>query len=157
MENASKALIIAGAILLSIILISLGIMVVNNARNAISGSDLSDTQIQTFNSKFSSYVGNNKTADQVYNLIEAVQTSNMTENRSGEKRYVQVNIVANASVGIDAATYGADPAANSAPVTKTITKLPSSSSYKVEILKGTSGTETGYLNGLIAYIRVTKI
>lgn len=41
MENASKALIIAGAILLSVLIISLGIMVYNNAKNTVGSANLS--------------------------------------------------------------------------------------------------------------------
>ena len=38
MENASKALIIAGAILLAILLISLGIMIYNQAQNTVNNT-----------------------------------------------------------------------------------------------------------------------
>ena len=41
MENASKALIIAGAILLSILLISLGIMIFTQAQDATKNSGTS--------------------------------------------------------------------------------------------------------------------
>ena len=61
MENASKALIIAGAILLAIIIISLGIMVVNNARNQIGGANLNAQEVQAFNSNWESYIGDKKT------------------------------------------------------------------------------------------------
>ena len=93
MENASKALIIAGAILLSILLISLGIMVYNNARNAVGSADLSDTQIQAFNSQFTSYTGTaGKTisASELTNLLEKVMTSNLSENKGNTGRYVYV-------------------------------------------------------------------
>ena len=46
MENASKALIIAGAILLSILLISLGIMIFTQAQDVISGSGMSKAELQ---------------------------------------------------------------------------------------------------------------
>ena len=49
MENASKALIIAGAILLAIIIISLGLMVTNQAKEQVGNANLSAQQIQTFN------------------------------------------------------------------------------------------------------------
>ena len=52
MENASKALIIAGAILLSILLISMGIIVYRNASSTINSADMSETETQTFNGKF---------------------------------------------------------------------------------------------------------
>ena len=52
MENASKALIIAGAILLAILLISLGIMIFNQAQSVVDGSGMSEAELSTFNSKF---------------------------------------------------------------------------------------------------------
>lgn len=55
MENASKALIIAGAILLSILLISLGIMIFNQAQSVVDGTGMTDAEITTFNSKFQKY------------------------------------------------------------------------------------------------------
>ena len=60
MENASKALIIAGAILLSILIISFGIIVINNVRGNITGANVNDTEVQAFNSKFTAYVGKRK-------------------------------------------------------------------------------------------------
>ena len=93
MENASKALIIAGAILLSILLISLGIMVYNNSKNAVGSADLSDVQIQSFNSQFTAYTGvSGKTvsANELKNLCEKVMTSNLSENQSKTGKYVYV-------------------------------------------------------------------
>ena len=49
MENASKALIIAGAILLSILIIALGIFVFNQAKNATNTDSLEDMNVSTFN------------------------------------------------------------------------------------------------------------
>ena len=60
MENASKALIIAGAILLSILLISLGIAIFSQAQTVIDGSGMSDAEVQAFNSKFEKYQGAKK-------------------------------------------------------------------------------------------------
>ena len=55
MENASKALIIAGAILLAILLITLGILVYNQAAGVINSNAMSDVEIQQFNQKFLQY------------------------------------------------------------------------------------------------------
>ena len=90
MENASKALIIAGAILLSIIIISLGIMVVNNARNQIGGQNLNKEQIQTFNAQWENYVGNTKTASEVRAMITSMIANNAAESQSGENRWVSL-------------------------------------------------------------------
>ena len=57
MENASKALIIAGAILLAILLISLGIMVYMQSKDTISDSSISSEEAFAFNSKFDAYLG----------------------------------------------------------------------------------------------------
>ena len=58
MENASKALIIAGAILLSILIIALGIYVFNMAKGATNTDQLDAVQKQAFNNQFTQYKGN---------------------------------------------------------------------------------------------------
>jgi len=79
MENASKALIIAGAILLSIIIISLGLVVVNNVRNSIEGQNLNQEELAAFNNQFVSYEGNNITGARVNALIQQVRSSNQAQ------------------------------------------------------------------------------
>jgi hypothetical protein len=77
MENASKALIIAGAILISIILIGIGIMVIN-AMNPVTdemGDLAGSTTIQSFNSKFDGYAGM-KTASDIKSLISVITANN---------------------------------------------------------------------------------
>lgn len=76
MENASKALIIAGAILLSILLISLGIMVYNQAKGTINEADLSTEEVQTFNTKFTTYAGASVSGTKVNALMDAIAASN---------------------------------------------------------------------------------
>ena len=98
MENASKALIIAGAILLSILIISLGIMVYNNAKNTVGSASLDKQEIQTFNSDFEKYVGDNKTASEVRTMISEVIASNASENNGVKARTITINGVAPTSV-----------------------------------------------------------
>ena len=71
MENASKALIIAGAILISILLITLGIIVYNGSKSTIDTSmgSLDSTAVQMTNSKIMQYVSNNQSAPMVSALI----------------------------------------------------------------------------------------
>ena len=80
MENASKALIIAGAILLAILLISLGIMIFNQAQDTVSSSGMSQAEMQTFNNKFLKYEGT-ISGSQAKALINEVLTSNATSVR----------------------------------------------------------------------------
>ena len=137
MENASKALIIAGAILLSILLISMGIIVYRNASSTINSADMSETETQTFNGKFTPYLGTNVTANQVYSLCESVQTSNQAEKTNGTKRYVKVTIVENTEKGVAGKSYGVTGAqtadTDEGLKSKNVTKLPSSQTYNVEV------------------------
>lgn len=76
MENASKALIIAGAILLAIVIISLGLIVVNNVRETTDNTNLTEQEIQSFNAKFIPYEGNNVSGSRVNTLIQQVISTN---------------------------------------------------------------------------------
>lgn len=74
MENASKALVIAGAILVSIILVSLGIVVIDKVKSQINNNaNITSEEVQAFNSKFDTYLGNiNGTeANQLRSLCKA--------------------------------------------------------------------------------------
>ncbi|MDE5831159.1 MAG: hypothetical protein K2H53_06095 [Clostridia bacterium] len=79
MENASKALIIAGAILISIILVSIGIIVVQSANGVIGGAQesFSEQEIRIFNSEFENYIGDQK-GSTVRTLMNKVKSSNAT-------------------------------------------------------------------------------
>ena len=88
MENASKALIIAGAILLSILIVSLGIMVFQNAKNTVSSSNLNKQEIESFNSQWEGYEGTKKTASEVRSVAQAIIASNASESKSGTNRWI---------------------------------------------------------------------
>ena len=75
MENASKALIIAGAILLSILLISLGIMIFSQAQDTVTNSGMSEADITAFNNKFLKYEGNIK-GTVVKSMLQEVHATN---------------------------------------------------------------------------------
>lgn len=77
MENASKALIIAGAILLSILIIALGVFVFNQARSAMGNINMSEQEIAAFNSKFENYAGDQK-GSSVKSLISTLRNYNNT-------------------------------------------------------------------------------
>ncbi len=83
MENASKALIIAGAILLAILLISLGIMIFNQASNTVSNSGMTEAEVTSFNNKFLKYEGRQKGAV-VRALCQEVMASN-SQNGNSER------------------------------------------------------------------------
>ena len=88
MENASKALIIAGAILLSILIIALGIYVFNMAKNATNTDQLTELEIQQFNAKYTDYEGE-RLGSMVANLLENVM-ANCSDNAEADERLMDI-------------------------------------------------------------------
>lgn len=86
MENASKALIIAGAILLAILLISLGIMIYNQAQGVVDGSGMSEAEVQTFNAKFLKYEGKQPGA-----VVKSMVQDVMANNKTNTDKKITVN------------------------------------------------------------------
>lgn len=126
MENASKALIIAGAILLAIVIISLGLIVVNNTRNVTDNTNLSEQEIQAFNAKFTPYEGEK---------ISGIKV----------KALLQTAISSNASNSDKQVTFKYDTKDNSKP--EEITGIATGSTYKVTLT---------YNNSLVNKITIEK-
>lgn len=77
MENATKALLIAAAVLIAILIISLGIVVYNKASEAVTGAgDMKEYQIQQFNEKFTKYAGDNVSGSDVNAMLQTVLNHN---------------------------------------------------------------------------------
>ena len=49
MENATKALLIAAAVLIAILIISLGIVIYNQASETVKSVNMSSQEVQAFN------------------------------------------------------------------------------------------------------------
>lgn len=84
MENASKALIIAGAILLSILIIALGIYVFNMSKSASNTNALSKMEISEFNGTFTNYEGK-QTGSTVKGLIDEMISSAIANQDADDK------------------------------------------------------------------------
>ncbi|MEF2619393.1 MAG: hypothetical protein U0N02_01025, partial [Clostridia bacterium] len=83
MENASKALIIAGAILLAILIIGLGIFIYRQAANTVSDTGMDQLSIQQFNGQFENYLDKQLTSTSAKALIDTIKTNNAGK-QSGE-------------------------------------------------------------------------
>ena len=108
MENASKALIIAGAILLSILLISLGIYIFQQANGVISGSGMTKAEITAFNQQFTKYEGKRKGSD-IRALVQDVIANNNSDDASDETVVAidgDAGVVVAGEVGSASPTYG---------------------------------------------------
>lgn len=132
MENASKALIIAGAILLAILLISLGILIFNQAQDTVNNSGMSQAEITAFNNKFLKYEGKQK-GSVVKSMINEVIASN--SDASNANRKITVN--------------NSDPAPSSGVSESSPSKFDSGKTYNVVLVYGS--------NGIVTNINVTQL
>lgn len=80
MENASKALLIAGAILIAILLIGIAMMVFGNINGltGMAGQQVDQMDMQAFNSRFKQYEGDYVSGSNVKALIENIKSNNAT-------------------------------------------------------------------------------
>lgn len=93
MENATKALLIAGSILIAILLIAMGVRVFNSTKGTtdqVEGT-MQTTEVATFNNKFTVYFGSNKSAAQVKALANVIIANNSTNSQHKVKLKVLTN------------------------------------------------------------------
>ena len=92
MENATKALLIAAAVLIAILIISLTLVIYRQGANAVSSADLSEAEATEFNGKFTVYTGSNVSTAQVNALLNTVYSHNAQETASGSNRLVSITV-----------------------------------------------------------------
>lgn len=139
MENASKALLIAGAVLICIVLISVGMMIISSSTEVTDQvDDLTSTQAaQTFNNQFSKYAGTQK-GSSVKTLLETIATSNNTAG-SGSGKTVQVT-TNNVGNGTQLTSNN-----DSNAIVGMMSNVVNSKKYKVEI---TAQDTEGYISAI---------
>jgi len=93
MENASKALIIAGSILISILLISIGLVVFNSTSGMLdeTKSSLESIPISMFNQRFTRYFGDSVPGSQAKELVDAVKTNNLLYKKNKGTHIIYIN------------------------------------------------------------------
>ena len=129
MENATKALLIAAAVLVAILIISLGLVVYNMAEETVkNNSSLSAQEIQAFNDQFTQYAGENVRGTRVNSLLKTALNNNITQQQEGNNgKIVSITGSSGCTVSIDLAN-------------KTMVKADSSKMYKVVVkLDGPGG------------------
>lgn len=77
MENATKALLIAAAVLIAILIISLGLVVYNTSAETVNSANLSQQEVQSANEKFARYNGENKRGSEVNAMLQTVLNANI--------------------------------------------------------------------------------
>lgn len=132
MENASKALLIAGAVLICIVLISIGMLIVNSSQDVTSQvDDITKTQsVTSFNSTYNNYQGTQKGAA-VKTLFQSVAANN-SQNKSEHQITIKFT---------DKSSTITLTSAND--ITAKMADLPNSASYKI-VMSNLDGD--GYIN-----------
>ena len=84
MENATIALMIAGAVLIAILIIGVGMMIYNSAQGSIEGatSQVAQQELDIFNNGFVQYEGQ-RSGSQVKALMSSVINNNNQNGESG--------------------------------------------------------------------------
>jgi flagellar basal body-associated protein FliL len=87
MENASKALLIAGAILVVILIIAVGMMVYNSAKGTVDEgvAQMGSQELQMYNNQYTTYAGNNVNGSNVKALLEKIQLNNVNNTANAAK------------------------------------------------------------------------
>ena len=88
MENASKALIMAGTVLISILLISILVLFFRKGASASAeyNSAMSDAELAKFNAKFEVYDRNNNTYFDVITVVNLAYTINKTNENDSQNQ-----------------------------------------------------------------------
>ena len=97
MENASKALLIAGAILLAILIIAIGMFIYSSAQSNVESSitQMTTQEVQAYNSQFTSYEGMQAGANVKALLGRLIGNAKTYEEESG--KVPNVNFIGNNS------------------------------------------------------------
>ena len=103
MENASKALIIAGAVLIAILLIAFGMIMINAAQTPIdeATSGIGGQGVQAFNRQFDIYAGQRVSGSNVKSLLSAINSNNVASSH-----IIAVTFTPKTGTGISGATTG---------------------------------------------------
>ena len=137
MENATKALLIAAAVLVAILIISLGLVVYNMAAETVNSQNLSQQEVQAQNEKFARYDGDNKRGSEVNAMLRTVLQSNMdlssTKKSDG---FVKVTS-SDTSISLDT------------DATSISTRADTSKMYTIQVIYDKA-------SGLVSEIKVTK-
>ena len=116
MENASKALLIAGAILICILLIAIGMYIYNSAQGTIktAAGQMGQQDKEMYNSMIKKYVGKSKKGSDVKQMIEdVISQNNQYVNESGKFISVLNNGVAGYSGDVNSDCAAANVYSNS--------------------------------------------
>ena len=151
MENASKALIIAGAILLSILIIAIGMYIYNSSQDSIqtAGSQISAQEVSSFNQTWEMYEGT-QTGSNVKALISklaANATQNSEENTRLPNLYYEATATEKNGAGVNVGSNIKNTKTLGVQNMNTArTKIEARHTYRVTLV---TNTTTGLVSGIL--------
>lgn len=109
MENASKALIIAGSILIAVLVISLVVTFYGNIRNIVATKNKTDTEkeIAEYNKYYDAFDRNDVNGIELYSLINKVYDYNKTQ--ADNEGYVELELSVTFDNSVVKGTYSGSP------------------------------------------------
>ncbi len=131
MENASKALIIAGAILLSILIIGLAMFILNNATETLDKTvaRMGEQEKQTHNQRFQKFAGERRSGTDVKSLLNEIIQNYSTQVESGEMlRSPAVNFNGSSTINV---ALGAETKNNE--FNNMLSAVKTTRTYRVEV------------------------
>ena len=135
MENASKALIIAGSILVAIMIVAMGVTIFNKARGSADTTALDSTEITMFNQKFERFSGTQKGSNVKSLLSFAI--SNASTNKDEPSKLPSFTGKFTANGGTNASGNNLQNYINS--ISSGRSNISSTATYTVKLTYTTSG------------------
>jgi len=164
MENSSKALIIAGSILISILLISIGLVFFTSASGMVdqANSNSKSMAISAFNTKFTKYFGSSVSGSQAKDFVTAVINNNSMPNnnkivinfkykdKNGKDKYVQ-------KINNNGKKMNMYHMEKTESLQQILNKISISSNYEIKLTKGCNLNTDGYNNGYIRCVTILHL
>ena len=145
MENASKALIIAGAILLAIAIIGVGMFVFQQVSGIITdNSDFSSEEIDAYNQPFRAYEGNNVKGTNAKSLCQKINSHNLAAKDPSELIILTENDLSS-TPEVAAPTKDGEAGTTSTDINAIKNKILSGKTYKVTIA---TDPNTGFVSSV---------
>ena len=148
MQNSSKALLIAGAILVALLIISLGIAIFNSTSDLPDqvDSDAETVSTSVFNSQFTTYFSKSTSGAQAKSLVYKVMSNNLT---SDHKIHLNLYSASGSLIYMHQK--------ETSVLQKIHDRISNSSKYKIRISDGCRSYSNGYDNGYIACIAIVTL
>ena len=165
MENATKALLIAGAILIALIFIGIGIGFANSGSGNADqfDSNMESVSATNFNAQFLPYISNSTSASKVKSLVKKVMAHNVKvstgKNFSAENHQVHLNLYDKNGNHLTKSPLDPDPPGHnytSAQLQDIYNKISDTKKYKIAVTTGCETYSDGYYNGYLICLSISE-